>query len=75
MAKGGKISCLLQTGQQDGRKPIPVLVKAKMLFVQYLYNLSDPELEDPIYDRLSFQRFVGVDFFQQIPDFTTLWRF
>ncbi|MCP4458935.1 MAG: transposase [Cytophagales bacterium] len=51
-----------RTGQQGGRKPIPVLVKAKMLFVQYLYNLSDPELEDPIYDRLSFQRFVGVDF-------------
>ncbi|MCP4489916.1 MAG: transposase, partial [Gammaproteobacteria bacterium] len=63
------------TGQQGGRKPIPILVKAKMLFVQYLYNFSDPDLEDPLYDRLSFQRFVGVDFSQQIPDFTTLWRF
>lgn len=26
-------------------------------------------------DRRSFQRFVGLDFSQQIPDFTTLWRF
>lgn len=60
-----------KTGKQGGRKPISVLVKAKMLFVQYLYNLSDPELED----QLSFQRFVGLDFSQQIPDFTTLWRF
>ena len=64
-----------KTGKQGGRKPIPVLIKAKMLFVQYLYNLSDPELEDQLYDRLSFQRFVGLDFSQQIPDFTTLWRF
>ena len=64
-----------KTGKQGGRKPIPVLIKAKMLFVQYLYNLSDPELEDQLYDRLSFQRFVGLDFTQQIPDFTTLWRF
>lgn len=64
-----------KTGKQGGRKPISVLVKAKMLFVQYLYNLSDPELEDQLYDRLSFQRFVGLDFSQQIPDFTTLWRF
>lgn len=46
-----------------------------MLFVQYLYNLSDPELEDQLYDRLSFQPFVGLDFSQHIPDFTTLWRF
>ena len=64
-----------KTGARGGRKPIPVLIKAKMLFVQYLYNLSDPELEDQLYDRLSFQRFVGLDFSQQIPDFTTLWRF
>lgn len=75
----GKVEVLLsstdRTGRQGGRKPISVLIKAKMLFVQYLYNLSDPELEDQLYDRLSFQRFVGLDFSQQIPDFTTLWRF
>ncbi len=46
-----------------------------MLFVQCLYNLSDSELEDQLYDRLSFQVFVGLDFSQQIPDSTTLWRF
>ncbi len=64
-----------KTGKQGGRRPIPVVVKAKMLFVQYLYNLSDPELEDQLHDRLSFQRFVGLDFSDRIPDFTTLWRF
>ena len=51
----GLLSQTDKTGKQGGRKPISVLVKAKMLFVQYLYNLSDPELEDQLYDRLSFQ--------------------
>ena len=31
------------TGKQRGRPPIAVLVKAKMLFLQYIHNLSDPE--------------------------------
>jgi IS5 family transposase len=46
-----------------------------MLFLQYLYNLSDPELEDQVNDRLSFQNFVGVSFTTTIPDYTTIWRF
>ena len=46
-----------------------------MLFIQYLYNLSDPELENQLIDRLSFQQFVGLSFNNEIPDFTTLWRF
>jgi len=46
-----------------------------MLFLQHLYNLSDPELEDQVNDRLSFQRFVGVGFTTTIPDYTTIWRF
>jgi len=29
-----------------------ILVKVKMLFLQYLYNLSNPELEDQVNDRL-----------------------
>ena len=52
-----------------------LLVKIKMLFLQYLYNLSDPELEDQVNDRLSFQKFVGVGFGTTIPDYTTIWRF
>jgi len=52
-----------------------ILVKIKMLFLQYLYNLSDPELEDQVNDRLSFQKFVGIGFRTTIPDYTTIWRF
>jgi IS5 family transposase len=52
-----------------------LLVKVKMLFLQTLYNLSDPELEDQVNDRLSFQRFVGLDMSTSVPDYTTIWRF
>lgn len=52
-----------------------LLVKVKMLFLQHLYNLSDPELEDQVNDRLSFQRFAGIGYTATVPDFTTIWRF
>lgn len=52
-----------------------ILTKVKMLFLQHLYNLSDPELEDQVNDRLSFQRFAAIDYTTTVPDFTTIWRF
>jgi len=47
----------------------------KMLFLQHLYNLSDPELEDQVNDRMSFQKFAGINHTTTVPDFTTIWRF
>ena len=52
-----------------------LLTKVKMLFLQHLYNLSDPELEDQVNDRLSFQHFAEIDYTTTVPDFTTIWRF
>lgn len=37
--------------------------------------MSDEELEDQLIDRLSFQQFVGLSFNEEIPDFTTIWKF
>jgi len=51
-----------------------LLVKVKMLFLQHLYNLSDPELEDQVNDRLSFQKFAGIDYTTTVPDFTRAFR-
>jgi IS5 family transposase len=71
-----EVSIIDKTGtERGGRPPIPIDWKIKMLFVQHLYNLSDPELEEQMIDRLSFQEFVGITFNTEIPDFTTLWRF
>lgn len=58
-----------------GRPSIPIIYSLKCLILQYLYNLSDPQLEDALIDRLSFQRFLGISFEEEIPDFTTIWRF
>ena len=58
-----------------GRPTFPIIFSLKCLILQYLYNLSDPALEDALIDRLSFQRFLGNSFDSDIPDFTTIWRF
>jgi IS5 family transposase len=58
-----------------GRPTIPIEVSLKCLFLQFLYDLSDPALEDAIIDRLSFQRFLGVSFDEELPDFSTIWKF
>lgn len=47
----------------------------KILFLQWLYGLSDPEAEDQIRDRNSFQKFLWVRSVQDIPDETTICRF
>jgi IS5 family transposase len=58
-----------------GRPSLPIVFGLKCLILQYLYNLSDPALEDALIDRLSFQRFLGISFDTEVPDFTTIWRF
>ena len=58
-----------------GRPTTPVLFSLKCLFIQFLYGLSEPGLEDALIDRLSFQRFLGISFDEEIPDFTTIWKF
>jgi len=58
-----------------GRPTIPIQFSLKCLILQYLYNLSDPALEDALIDRFSFQRFLGISFDRDIPDFSTIWRF
>jgi len=58
-----------------GRPTVPMQFSLKCLILQYLYSLSDPALEDSLVDRFSFQRFLGISFETDIPDFSTIWRF
>lgn len=53
----------------------PPLSLFKALILQHLYGLSDPEMEEMLYDRLSFRRFCGFGLSDNIPDATTLCRF
>lgn len=58
-----------------GRPSYPVVIMFKALMLQQLYGLSDAELEEAIYDRLSFRRFCGLGLDETVPDHTTLCRF
>jgi IS5 family transposase len=52
----------------------PVLM-IKILILQKWFNLSDPEAEAQIHDRLSFRRFLCLSMKDDIPDETTICRF
>lgn len=48
----------------------------KIYFLQKWYNLSDPGMEDAIYDRNSFQKFLGIDLLgDSVPDESTILLF
>lgn len=58
-----------------GRPPYPALAMLKALYLQALYDLSDPGLEETLLDRLSFRRFCGFGLDAATPDETTICRF
>jgi len=61
--------------KRGGRPPFDPVLMFKALVLQRLYNLSDDALEYQINDRLSFMRFLGLDFGSNIPDAKTIWLF
>ena len=61
------------TTEQGGRPNIDEILMLKMLVLQSLYGLSDPEMERQANDRISFRKFLG--FPEKIPDHSTLWYF
>ena len=64
----------LRSGE-TGRPPYPALLMLKALYLQALYDLSDPGLEEALLDRFSFRRFCGFSLDERTPDETTLCRF
>lgn len=54
-----------------GRPPYDALAMLKALYLQALYDLSDPGLEEALLDRLSFRRFCGLALDTCTPDATT----
>lgn len=64
------------TEKATGRKKMELTMMLKIYFLQQWYNLSDPAAEEEIYDRNSFQKFLGVDLLsQKVPDETTILNF
>ena len=58
-----------------GAKPFDVVLMFKILVLQQLHNLSDDRIEYQILDRLSFMRFLGLNFKEGVPDSKTIWLF
>ncbi len=72
----------LETGIQPhdkstgGRPPHEPRVMLRIHFLQLWHNLRDPLMEEALYDRLSFQTFLGLDCFGGvIPDESSICRF
>src|SRR5215510_3885267 len=58
-----------------GRPPFDYVMMFKILVLQKLYNMADDKTEYQIKDRLSFQRFLGLQLCGTVPDAKTIWHF
>jgi IS5 family transposase len=63
------------TYRTGGRPACRAGVLVRVMILQHLYGLSDPQVEEQIKDRLSFQKFVQLDSAEAVPDETTICRF
>jgi IS5 family transposase len=59
--------------ERGGRPNINIILMIKLLILQQMYGLSDPELERQVADRISFRVFLGTT--EVIPDYSTVWLF
>ena len=60
----------------NGRQPMPLERMLRIYFMQQWYGLSDPGMEDALYDSESMRRFTGIDLEADvIPDETTILNF
>ena len=59
-----------------GRQPMPMKSMLRIYFMQQRYALSDPGMEDALYDTTSPRRFAGLELFSDaMPDETTILNF
>jgi len=60
----------------NGQQPMPLERMLRIYFMQQWYGLSDPAMEDALYDSESMRRFAGIDIAADvIPDETTILHF
>ncbi len=73
-----KLKQQLSKGYQKtgpGRPPYPVENMLRIHIMQLAYNLSDPEMEDYLYEVESMRRFAHLRLCESIPDKTTILNF
>jgi IS5 family transposase len=63
-------------GAEGGRPPIALEKMLRMYFLQAWFNLSDPAVEEALYDSAAMRAFVGIDLgVEPAPDETTVCKF
>jgi transposase, IS5 family len=62
--------------ENGGRPPIPLERMLRIYFLQLWFNLSDPAVEEALYDSVAMRSFVGIDLgIEGAPDETTVCKF
>lgn len=60
----------------NGRPPVGLERMLRIHFLQHWFSLSDPAVEEALYDSLSMRGFVGIDLGREpVPDETTVCKF
>lgn len=60
---------------QPGRQPYPLETMLRIHFLQQWYALSDPAMEEALYDTVSMRRFAKLGGLDDVPDETTILNF
>jgi IS5 family transposase len=60
---------------KGGRPPFDAIMMYKITMLQQWYGLSDQSVEYQVNDRVSFCRFLGLEFGDKVPDGNTIWDF
>lgn len=60
---------------KGGRPSYDRVMMFKVLIIQKIYNLSDDATEFQILDRMSFNRFLGLELCDNVPDSKTIWHY
>jgi IS5 family transposase len=65
-----------QVSEHGGRPPIPLERMLRIYFLQLWFNLSDPAVEEALYDSVAMRAFAGIDLGSEgAPDETTVCKF
>jgi len=75
----GGVVCADRAGVSEGgpgRPPVGVERMLRMYFLQQWFNLSDPAVEEALYESVSLRGFVDIDLGREpVPDETTVCKF
>ena len=70
------IEPLYPRGEGAGRPPVGLERMLRIHFLQHWFNLSDPSVEEALYDSRAMREFVGIDLGREpVPDETTVCKF